>query len=135
MYSFIRAQYFENMEPLEPIQNYTDNLKTLKFEVSKINMLQYYYMNGIELSFPTVDLDNKILRFLNHKTTPFLPVCKAVQMTGSYPVAFKAQTWKKEWGYYNLYKSRELIQIDLEGHEFSDGGLLANFPIKYLDNK
>ena len=25
--------------------------------------------------------------------------------------------------------------MDLTGHEFTDGGLLANFPIKYLDNK
>lgn len=24
--------------------------------------------------------------------------------------------------------------IDITGHEFTDGGLLANFPIKYMDN-
>ena len=25
--------------------------------------------------------------------------------------------------------------IDIEGHEFTDGGMLANFPIKYMDNE
>ena len=40
------------------------------------------------------------MRLFNHKTTTLLPVCKAVQMTGSFPVGFKAQTWKKEWGKY-----------------------------------
>lgn len=58
-------------------------------------MKQYYSMVNIELSCTSVDLDSKILRFFNHKTTPDLPVCKAVQMTGSFPVAFKAQKWKK----------------------------------------
>ena len=27
------------------------------------------------------------------------------------------------------------MQIDITGHEFTDGGLLANFPIKYMDNE
>jgi len=51
-------------------------------------------MTGIELTCTSVDLNHKILRFFNHKTTPQLPVCKAVQMTGSFPVAFKAQKWE-----------------------------------------
>jgi predicted acylesterase/phospholipase RssA len=25
-------------------------------------------------------------------------------------------------------------EVDIENHEFTDGGLLANFPIKYFDN-
>ena len=59
-------------------------------------------MNGLELTCTSVDLDNKILRFFNHKTTPNLPVCKAVQMTGSFPVGFLAQKWQKSWGYYRV---------------------------------
>ena len=50
-------------------------------------------LNGIELTLTSVDLENKTLRFLNHKTTPDLHVCKAVQMSGSFPIAFKAQKW------------------------------------------
>lgn len=56
-------------------------------------------------------------------------------MTGSFPVAFKAQTWQKHWGYYHIYHPEYKSIIDLEGHEFTDGGLLANFPIKYMDNE
>ena len=58
-------------------------------------MVQYYRLNNIEFSCTSVDLDNQVLRFLNHKTTPQLPVSKAVQMSGSFPVGFKAQKWKK----------------------------------------
>jgi predicted acylesterase/phospholipase RssA len=111
------------------------NFLALREEVAKVKMSQYYRMNDVELSCTSVDLDSKMLRFFNHKTTPQLPVCKAVQMTGSFPVAFKAQQWKKEWGYYYVYQSRSKMLIDLEGHEFTDGGLLANFPIKYMDNE
>ena len=53
-------------------------------------------------------------------------------MTGSFPVAFKPQKWKKDWGFYYVYKEGKRKQVDLGGHEFTDGGLLANFPIKYL---
>ena len=27
-----------------------------------------------------------------------------------------------------------MVSIDITGHQFTDGGLLANFPIKYFDN-
>lgn len=97
-------------------------------------MIQYYRLTGIELSFTSVDLDNKVLRFFNHKTTPNLPVCRAVQMTGSFPVGFKALKWRKEWGQYSVYLNKKRMDIEITGHEFTDGGMLANFPIKYLDN-
>lgn len=98
-------------------------------------MLQYYKLTNIELSCTSVDLDNKILRFFNYKTTPNLPVCRAVQMTGSFPVGFKAQKWKKEWGHYYVHRVRKKLIVDITGHEFTDGGLLANFPIKYMDHE
>jgi predicted acylesterase/phospholipase RssA len=56
-------------------------------------------------------------------------------MTGSFPVAFHAQKWKPEWGKYYVHYNKFRKEIDLTGHEFTDGGLLANFPIKYLDNE
>ena len=98
-------------------------------------MREYYILNPIELTCTSVDLDNKVLRLFNHKTTPDLPICKAIQMTGSFPVGFKAQRWKREWGYYHVHHKDKLTVIDITGHEFTDGGLLANFPIKYFDNK
>lgn len=82
-----------------------------------------------------VDLDSQVLRFFNHKTTPSLPVYKAVVMSGSYPVAFKAPIWEKNWGKYHIYYDRWCRVIDLEGHQFTDGGMLANIPMMYLDNE
>lgn len=87
--------------------------KILREEVSTITMLEFYRMTKAEMSCTSVDLDNKVLRFFNHKTTPRLPVCKAVQMTGSFPVAFKAQRWKKEWGYYHVHHTDQKILIDI----------------------
>jgi len=66
-------------------------------------------MTGIELTCTSVDLDHKVLRFFNHKTTPLLPVCKAVQMTGSFPVAFKAQKWDKNWGKYYVHYPNDIL--------------------------
>jgi hypothetical protein len=56
-------------------------------------------------------------------------------MTGSFPVAFEAQKWKEEWGPYFIHYKRFRREINLEGHQFTDGGLLANFPMMYLDNE
>ena len=95
------------------IERYRENKKQLIKEVAKINLRQYYHMNPIELTCTSVDLDSKILRFFNHKTTPYLPVCKAVQMTGSFPVAFQAQKWQKEWGYYYIHYYDYKVMIDL----------------------
>jgi len=79
-------------------------------------MREYYRMTGIELGCTSVDLDNKILRFFNQKTTPLLPVCRSVQMTGSFPVGFKAQKWRKEWGLYHVYSLERKQVIDITGH-------------------
>jgi predicted acylesterase/phospholipase RssA len=97
-------------------------------------MKEYYLLTNVEFTVTSVDLNDKILRFFNHKTTPLLPVCKAVQMTGSFPVAFKALSWEKAWGKYYVHYDRTRREIDLTGHHFTDGGLLANFPLKFLDN-
>ena len=50
-----------------------------------------------------MDIKNHVLRFFNHKTTPDLPVCKAIQMTGSFPFAFEAQEWQEKWGKYYIH--------------------------------
>ena len=56
-------------------------------------------------------------------------------MTGSFPAVFESQSWKKEWGKYYVHYSTTRKEIDLEGVFFTDGGTLANFPVKYLDNE
>ena len=101
-----------------------------------LTMNQFYELtDGIEFTATGVDLNSKVLRFFNHKTTPHLPVTKAVQISGSFPVAFEAMDWKKSWGKYYIHYDTVRKEIDLEGHIFTDGGMLANFPIMYLDNE
>ena len=56
-------------------------------------------------------------------------------MTSSFPVAFAAQKWKKEWGKYYVHYDNIRRQVDITGHTFTDGGTLSNFPVKYLDNE
>ena len=56
-------------------------------------------------------------------------------MTGSLPVAFQAQSWQSEWGKYYIHYKHHRREVDLTGCKFTDGGLLANFPVKYLDNE
>lgn len=76
-----------------------------------------------------------MIRFFNQKTTPHMPVVKAVLISASFPIAFVGQKWKKEWGKYYIHYDSTRREIDLTGHLFTDGGLLSNFPIKYLDNE
>lgn len=106
------------------------------YEIAEnLTMKELYELTGVEFTCTAVDIDNQILRFLNQKTTPDLPVCKAVQMSGSFPVAFEAQRWEKSWGKYYIHYDNIRREIDLTGCRLTDGGTLANFPVKYLDNE
>lgn len=98
-------------------------------------MEMFYNLTGVEFTVTSVDIDDKLLRFFNHKTTPQLPVSKSVVMTGSFPVAFEALKWRSEWGKYYIHYNRWRRVIDLTGHQFTDGGMLANFPMMYFNNE
>ena len=50
-------------------------------------------MTKIQFTATSVDLNDHILRFFNHKTTPDLPVCQAIRMSGSFPCGFQVQQW------------------------------------------
>jgi predicted acylesterase/phospholipase RssA len=55
-------------------------------------------------------------------------------MTGSFPVAFEPQKWKTEWGKYYIHYKNTRKEVDLTEAPFTDGGMLANFPVKFIDN-
>lgn len=59
-------------------------------------------MTGIEFTVTSVDLDDNKLRFFNHKTSPDIPVCEAVKMSGSFPTAFQLRKWQNSWGRYSI---------------------------------
>lgn len=108
----------------------------LRDKARALRMAEFYALSGgVEFTCTSVDLHDRVLRFFNHKTTPRMPVHKAVELTGSFPVAFEAQHWDADWGPYYVHYSRFRREIDLTGHQFTDGGMLANFPMKYLDNE
>ena len=64
-----------------------------------------------------------------------MPVASAIHISGSFPVAFVGQKWKKQWGKYHIHYDNTRRQLDLTDHLLTDDGLLSNFPIKDLDNE
>ena len=124
-----------------------EDSQELRMEAEKFTLKRMYDLTGLEFTCTAVDTEDYILRFFNHKTTPNLPLCDAVRISASFPIGFEAQKWKEEWGkYYIHYENtrRELSLMKeevangkrcLRGHELIDGGMLANFPLKYLDNE
>jgi hypothetical protein len=100
----------------KPISKYSKAYDRLVETCQTMSMKEYYALTGIELTCTSVDMDDRILRLFNHKTTPNLPVCRAIQMTGSFPVAFKAQRWRPEWGLYHIQKKGKVACIDITGH-------------------
>lgn len=77
-----------------------------------------------ELSVVVTDTTAKQPLVLNHRTAPQCPVCEAVLMSISVPFVWPETPWKREWGTY--------LGQDIEGHHMVDGGVLMNFPLKYL---
>lgn len=100
-----------------------------------MTMKDLYEITGVEFTCTSVDITNHILRFFNHKTTPNLPVIKAVKMSSAYPIAFEPTYWDKNWGKYYIHYENIRREVDLEGCKFTDGGMLANFPIDFIDNQ
>ena len=74
----------------------------------KLTMKQLYDIMGeLEFTVVALDLDSRILRYLNHKTTPFLPVVHGIQIAFALPFLVKLPRWKKEWGkYYYHFRNR-----------------------------
>jgi predicted acylesterase/phospholipase RssA len=85
---------------------------------------------GMHLSLVAADVTMQQTLVLNAHTAPDLPVVQAVRMSMSIPLVWKEVEWKSDWGPY-----RKLPMWDgAEGHRIVDGGLLSNFPLKFLLN-
>jgi NTE family protein len=66
---------------------------------------------------------------LNHHTAPEVPLVDAVRMSMGIPMVWPEVEWSKVWGKY-----RETTMWDGEGvgNHVVDGGVLSNFPLRYL---
>jgi NTE family protein len=83
---------------------------------------------GIQLSVVATDVTARKSLVLNHRTAPKLPVKWAVRMSMGIPLVWSEVEWRDEWGQYRGQAMRD----GQDGHRVVDGGVLSNFPLKYL---
>lgn len=83
---------------------------------------------GVQLSLAATDLTGQRLLVLNHHTAPDVPLLWAVRMSMGIPLVWPEVVWRERWG---RYRGRPMFENG-EGHRVVDGGVLSNFPLKYL---
>jgi NTE family protein len=83
---------------------------------------------GLQLSLAATDVTAQRLLILNHHTAPDVPLLWAVRMSMGIPLVWPEVEWKERWG---PYRGRAMYEGG-EGHRVVDGGVLSNFPLKYL---
>ena len=77
-----------------------------------------------QLSLIAADITAQNALVLNERTAPDLPILEAVRMSMGIPFVWKEVAWKEAWGFYH--------GRDIAGHDVVDGGLLTNFPVRFL---
>jgi predicted acylesterase/phospholipase RssA len=83
---------------------------------------------GIQFSAVATNLTARRSLVLNHHTAPNVPVKWAVRMSMGIPLVWSEVQWNTDWGQY-----RGQSMSDAQGgHRIVDGGVLSNFPLKYL---
>jgi NTE family protein len=86
--------------------------------------------NGVQLSVVATDVTGMRSLVLNHHTAPEVPLVDAVRMSMGIPIVWPEVEWKKSWG---KYRGRiEMWDQEDAGNRVVDGGVLSNFPLKYL---
>jgi predicted acylesterase/phospholipase RssA len=89
---------------------------------------QRFAARGVQLSLTATDVSAQRLLILNHHTAPDVPLLWAVRMSMGIPLVWPEVEWKERWG---RYRGRPMLE-DGVGHRVVDGGVLSNFPLKYL---
>jgi predicted acylesterase/phospholipase RssA len=82
---------------------------------------------GQQLSLMVTDVTAQQLLVLNHHTAPRVPLREAVRMSMGIPLVWPEVEWKREWGSYR--------NEPRSGNRIVDGGVLSNFPLRFLLNK
>ena len=80
-----------------------------------------------DLSLVVSDTSDMEMLVLNRRTAPKCPVVWAVRMSMSIPFVWREVEWQQAWGKY--------LEQDKTGHNIVDGGVLSNFPIRYIDDE
>jgi len=80
-----------------------------------------------DLSLVVSDTSDMEMLILNQRTAPQCPVVWAVRMSMSIPFVWREVEWQQAWGPY--------LGRDKAGNKIVDGGVLSNFPIRYIDDE
>lgn len=87
-------------------------------------LAQFHARTGSHVSVVISDTSAQLMRVLNHRTAPDVPVEWAVRMSMSIPLVWQEVRWREGWGTY--------LGQPITGDVIVDGGLLSNFPIRLL---
>jgi NTE family protein len=85
--------------------------------------------NHQQLSLVATDITTHETLVLNHLTAPDLPIIEAVRMSMSIPFVWPEVKWNADWG---KYRGTPRITEAGEKHRIVDGGVLSNFPLRFL---
>jgi predicted acylesterase/phospholipase RssA len=80
-----------------------------------------------DLSLVATNVTRQRMLVLNHRTSPNLPVARAVRMSMSIPFVWQEVTWANSWGDYIPFKD-----LVISGTKIVDGGVLSNFPMNLI---
>jgi predicted acylesterase/phospholipase RssA len=101
-------------------------------EVRELTLGRFHGMTragGIQLSVVAADITGMRALVLNNHTAPDVPLVDAVRMSMGIPLVWPEVEWKKEWG---KYRGIEMWDREGAGNRVVDGGVLSNFPLKYV---
>ncbi|MCA1641420.1 MAG: patatin-like phospholipase family protein [Acidobacteria bacterium] len=93
---------------------------------------QFFAKTGKDLSLVATDTTDNEMLILNHRTAPELPVAWAVRMSMSIPFVWREVPWQSRWG---KYRGRDKLDEQGRGNIIVDGGVLSNFPLRFIANE
>lgn len=63
-------------------------------KIDSITFEDLYNYNKVEFTFIGLDLNDKTVRFFNHKTTPKLPIIVIISLVQFLPAPYKSFIWR-----------------------------------------
>lgn len=90
---------------------------------------EFFGKTQTDLSLVATDTTENEMLVLNHRTAPQLPVAVGVRMSMSIPFVWREMPWSSDWG---TYRGREKVNAQGVGNIIVDGGVLSNFPLRFI---
>jgi predicted acylesterase/phospholipase RssA len=105
-------------------RNWLAEKLAVKGVVAADTLASMFAKTNRDLSVVVSDTTDMEMLVLNHRTAPDVPVIWAVRMSMSIPFVWQEVVWKAAWG---TYRGRRK-----EGNVVVDGGMLSNFPMRFI---